>query len=390
MSLFKKNAGFTLVELIVVIAILGILAGVAIPTYNGYIEKAKIAGDQQELHNLNLAFATACADAGESNFGRTGVAVSTSGSAGSLKVDAVVDSNAKVEEAFEIFYPDADAGVFEYYTALFYDKNAGGFLANAGGLMNETGYRKGYADAAKDFSESNNSYKSETGEKEAALVNTVGNFATALSNFLDASSGAKEQLLSDPKFAAFLKANNIPEDDTEMVGKAMVLYAAQELSDVNPSAIHAGLLNGYDAKNNNFNLEKMSQIMHGENASAAESALDGAALAAVIAGYANSDYATEDAKNFFNSEEKQGEVQNVGTLLNYLNGVINAGEAAEGKGFAAYLNSTQSSTDVEAFVGGLGAVHHGSKDVMGAFANGDDMNTVVMDLLYGKWSGAEG
>ena len=41
--MFKKNGGFTLVELIVVIAILAILAGVAIPTYSAYIAKAEAA-----------------------------------------------------------------------------------------------------------------------------------------------------------------------------------------------------------------------------------------------------------------------------------------------------------------------------------------------------------
>ena len=52
----KAKKGFTIIELVIVIAVIGILAAVLIPTFSGVIEKANLTKDMEEAKNAYTNF----------------------------------------------------------------------------------------------------------------------------------------------------------------------------------------------------------------------------------------------------------------------------------------------------------------------------------------------
>ncbi len=73
-KLLRKKEGFTLIELMIVVAILGILAAVAIPAFVGYVRRSKTS---EATGNLNSLFKGAAA---YYNQERTGQGITATGS----------------------------------------------------------------------------------------------------------------------------------------------------------------------------------------------------------------------------------------------------------------------------------------------------------------------
>ena len=75
----NAQKGFTLIELMIVVAIIGILAAIAIPAYQTYIAKSQVTRAVAELGALKTAYED-CLNNGQGNGGTTACQIGWTGS----------------------------------------------------------------------------------------------------------------------------------------------------------------------------------------------------------------------------------------------------------------------------------------------------------------------
>ena len=357
-----KNKGFSLVELIVVIAIMAILVGVAVPVYSSYIEKANKAKDEQLLGEINSAFAVALAG--------NAIDINTVTEADIPVNDGVVNlagmtvngvENAAIENAMiGILGSDLKFALIE---EIFYNENTHKFEANEDVVFNFNG--KDITISSKDLAilSGDNAFSDRGAE---ALLNDVG----VLENLL--GTGIGEDVLESVKqsdaflwaiggYAGLVQGEDETDDqyldrvagyvynpdNEDAVYSAQIMFAASQAANITDAQLDA-LFNGDGA------ITSRIEVTNDYNATMANAALAYGMYTAFSQQYPDAD----NVDNF--------------TLT------INSPE------FAAYYASAQGQADLEAYMAAMNMIGDNTDNpevTTSIMNNGITGNEALEDLM---------
>ena len=278
----RKRAGFTLVELVVVIVIMGVLAAVAVPAYNGYIRRANRGADDQLLSAANRAFTSACSEIGvdpatdvtnamlgvvDKKIAGVSVTLSEtakpvltarrggSGESGFAMLSAgpaylsASDGAERIAEGFLRYFTDKDTELKYYSGTGNFDFTDGVFVGVEDGTERTfTVTINGVATTVTASAEDLNSYYASTfrdiGTK--TLTEEIDNLAQRVINsgIFDGNKTTITNL--NPDFEPYLESLglNYSEMTAEQAANALVLYAAHGAKDMDTDAWYDAILTG--------------------------------------------------------------------------------------------------------------------------------------------------
>ena len=102
----KNNKGFTLVELVIAIAILAILVGLLAPQYTKYVEKSRKSADASNMDEMVKAVQVYAADGSNNIAVKTGDTIEGTISIGGTTVKVDGEAKTAFEAALKEFAPD--------------------------------------------------------------------------------------------------------------------------------------------------------------------------------------------------------------------------------------------------------------------------------------------
>ena len=384
----KKIAGFTLVELVVVIAILGILAAIAVPTYNGYINKTNDNSVELKFTSAKEALASVLSSHG---YGYDGFRVDPQGVVYYLEgttPHSVTDETLKKE--FIQLYANADvrvtASILPRLPSLFvipvyadgtsseYDISGALTLPRMAELMAKSvSYKNGIGTgmdgkaegmvvgtggyAASVTSEQKSAFNKSTfgtNMTMGTLMNEVNNVTAAVGSIF---GGRPEQVVSmlGQDYTDYLNSIGVDASTltSDEVGNSLVLYVAHNSTDLDGAALIAAASGGEGI---NFDPSDMVGLT---------SSL--AAMYGMVTAYANSDigktsYLLDDQGNPTTTTVKQAYDQ-MSTSINggqggaaAMFGMLGSMEAIQNSSRMGEYMEKQAQKDMDGYIASMQAI----------------------------------